>query len=530
MTGSGTQANPFKVTTMSDFVTAIESNSAYVELASDIDAKDWVPTANHQYILACNQIDGKGYAIKNLHADSSQYSIGIMFRLSSYNTTGVMKNLHWLNVYLNGVTFFITANSSGYGWAITDCTFQMELNNGRFLQQDYTGSTFTHCGICLYAVGDSTDVMTGSDASSACTFDTCSLEITGTCNYKIFTGQLFNSHLTGEITILNPNSSGGNLAPITVFNQGDYRYAASVIDMTVHCSQTWHCWASNTFALASLVVNMDHLEHCELQGATNQFISATTTQMNNATWLQNQDFDVSTASVGFVWHDWLINNGNTRVTQVDYAGHGTTFPFIVDGTTNQLIVNFDAVTPNAYWSTQPYTETQNGTYYFNATSLHRYKITIQSAMEIGMVPGAVFWRNGTEWGASASWSAATQSETYSAVFQAPDNTVRLSLQLQGVNRSNFTIAGSSAINNVTIIRYSDWVVVDGKLINQGVPEVPIMGSFCNDVNLSHIDIPASVKYIGPYAFSKTLLTHVKIASDCTYFSTSFPDGCIIENW
>ena len=54
------------------------------------------------------------------------------------------------------------------------------------------------------------------------------------------------------------------------------------------------------------------------------------------------------------------------------------------------------------------------------------------------------------------------------------------------------------------------------------------GAFMNAVNLAYVSIPESVKYIGTKAFRYTALTKVKIASDCTYFPNSFPDGCHVE--
>lgn len=61
-----------------------------------------------------------------------------------------------------------------------------------------------------------------------------------------------------------------------------------------------------------------------------------------------------------------------------------------------------------------------------------------------------------------------------------------------------------------------------------LPEVPLLGAFANAVNLKTVRIPETVKTIGRYAFRNTQLTSVTIASDCEYYDTSFPDGCIIN--
>lgn len=53
------------------------------------------------------------------------------------------------------------------------------------------------------------------------------------------------------------------------------------------------------------------------------------------------------------------------------------------------------------------------------------------------------------------------------------------------------------------------------------------GAFKDCTSLESIEIPQSVKYIGPNAFENTALTQVVLASDCKYYSTSFPVNCEI---
>lgn len=61
-----------------------------------------------------------------------------------------------------------------------------------------------------------------------------------------------------------------------------------------------------------------------------------------------------------------------------------------------------------------------------------------------------------------------------------------------------------------------------------MPDRPLLGAFANATQLIRASIPQSVKKIGAEAFRNTQLTSVTIASDCTYFPTSFPDGCVVN--
>ena len=66
------------------------------------------------------------------------------------------------------------------------------------------------------------------------------------------------------------------------------------------------------------------------------------------------------------------------------------------------------------------------------------------------------------------------------------------------------------------------------IINNNYRECEALGAFANATQLKRVEIPRSVKSIGAEAFRNTLLTSVTIASDCTYSSTSFPEGCVIN--
>lgn len=77
-----------------------------------------------------------------------------------------------------------------------------------------------------------------------------------------------------------------------------------------------------------------------------------------------------------------------------------------------------------------------------------------------------------------------------------------------------------------------WRLVDDILVNGLLPEplVDDQGAFNKCLNLVYVEIPESVKSIGRYSFRETALSSVKIASDCTYYETSFPAGCTIKHY
>ena len=57
-----------------------------------------------------------------------------------------------------------------------------------------------------------------------------------------------------------------------------------------------------------------------------------------------------------------------------------------------------------------------------------------------------------------------------------------------------------------------------------------LGAFEDAASLASVRVPITVKAIGRTAFAGTALKRVKIAADCTYEETSFPEGCVIERY
>ena len=66
------------------------------------------------------------------------------------------------------------------------------------------------------------------------------------------------------------------------------------------------------------------------------------------------------------------------------------------------------------------------------------------------------------------------------------------------------------------------------VITMRLTTVLVLGAFENAEKLRKIVIPESVKKIGARSFLGTDLKSIKIASDCEYSESSFPEGCKIE--
>lgn len=358
--------------------------------------------------------------------------------------------------------------------------------------------------------------MTGdySDTSSFI-FDTCSIEINGDVSHYIFCGQLVNSRLSGNVTLLN-----GGYSAISIYNQGDQSYPNSVIDMTVECSSAWNVYNYSSYAETGLLINTSRLQNATLTGATGIFIACDDEEMVDSEWLLDEGFDVGEISTSFSWHDWLMNGNSVRVTSVQ-DNNGNSIPFTVDGS-NDTFLSTVTLNNNGYCYSYPQVTPQGNVYNISVNSYHKYKLKLTGTFTNELIPIASIYRNGE----SYLWSFAGLE----GVFTTPDSTSTLTLALGVINHTGNTVTGDFTFTNVELTQFSYWAVVNGKLVNPSLPDIPILGAFCNARNLTKIEIPATVKKIGRYAFTNTQLNSVTIASDCTYYDTSFPVGCVINTY
>lgn len=89
------------------------------------------------------------------------------------------------------------------------------------------------------------------------------------------------------------------------------------------------------------------------------------------------------------------------------------------------------------------------------------------------------------------------------------------------------------INDILTPPYpaSFWYLDDkGKLETSLLPDSLPLGAFARCTSFSKIVIPEATKSIGEESFTETALLDVTIAEDCSYYPTSFPEGCEIKHY
>lgn len=189
MTGSGTQANPYIVSTWSDFITAATiSTDTYIEFVPNtvIDLNNVQPEGFSSALSLAGHIDGKNSVIKNLVVND-QY--GRIFAVSGLD----MKNISFLN--MRGSRKIFERRMSTSSLTLYKCQFSGRLDNPDNIIYMSRGSC-SRCSFTLEVHG-SGNVRFNWDRDYSVQY--CRIDISGTNtgNY-IDIGNVNNCYITGK--------------------------------------------------------------------------------------------------------------------------------------------------------------------------------------------------------------------------------------------------------------------------------------------------------------------------------------------
>lgn len=162
MTGTGTQADPYIPTTLTEWLTAAGTNGAYVAMDSDINAADdpeYTGELSSQIAFNCYSMDGRDHTIRGITVRAGS------FLVKSSSGSSYIKNIYMLDMahkkgnnnaylmrggniyqYIDFNNVRLSAKISVDGGAV-DIGFRINLTNCA-INVEYDGVGF--CGIALF--------------------------------------------------------------------------------------------------------------------------------------------------------------------------------------------------------------------------------------------------------------------------------------------------------------------------------------------------------------------------------------------
>lgn len=203
MTGTGTQTDPYIITTAEDLY-QMESlgvgGNKYFSLGNDIDfndtayAESFIPIPMRFYVF-----DGCGYAIRNIrysNPSGAAYALKLL-SVSLAGNTMTMKNVRFENIYLSGNTAHVfSGDSAGGTLSVTNCSFSANLTP----TSEVTNGTYGTAGLM-------------NDCARIISYDLCSFRIAANLKavYPILgAGSVNRSQFILDMNIVEASDAAGN--------------------------------------------------------------------------------------------------------------------------------------------------------------------------------------------------------------------------------------------------------------------------------------------------------------------------------
>lgn len=506
MTGDGTKANPYVVSTWSELMTVLPQENTYAVLGNDIDMRNEIIT-NSRVVLACD-FDGQNHSIKNVYLSNENLQNAELFFMYYANS---FRNVKFENWYVKGRNIF--SGDSSYPTyrqmpILENFLFSGELvEQGRLISLYSTMHVPTFKKSSIFIIAQNIGAAIEAQQSYKPIFEDSKIEIYGECNRTILSATLNNSHLLGNVK-LSGDTSQKNAIEIDS-SQNSYQ---SLIDLRVEAEDNW----TASFNGSKLLVETDLLSNVTTSGT---FIACTLLEKNDTTFLASHGFILGDVLTDFSWHNYLASldragwwDDNAQYVDCPYSIGNDKFTITVTNLPSERTTN-----------TEPYLDWQSATVYFTAEPYQKYKFVFDAVLPDEVAPRYSVYSDGV--GDNDHRRSGIGEET---IIDSFNDTSQFSLQVGIRNQTANPISGTYTIDNLTIYKHSSWEIVNGALTNADIPSANPIGAFCNCVSLSAVSIPRSVKKIGRFSFKNTRLANVIIARDCEYYSTSFPDGCAVN--
>lgn len=127
MSTSGTEQNPYIVTTWAELVSKAAENGKYTKLGNDIDAMAEFPNGNIPQLVVKGNVDGDGHTINGVYNTESKTVIAF-----NASEVGILENTNFTNV--NTSYSLINGISTQDNVIMRNCKFGGKMQDGYILQ------------------------------------------------------------------------------------------------------------------------------------------------------------------------------------------------------------------------------------------------------------------------------------------------------------------------------------------------------------------------------------------------------------
>lgn len=252
ITGTGTQADPYIVTTFAELMAKTHEEGKYVKLGNSINMNNEYPDGfdDTTFAILCTELDGDGYSISNIRIKPGVSGLNRFLYITKEST---IKNINFKNIYLTDDQSFDDVNVKYYvhftGPTYVNCTFSGALycSSSSYLTYLIRGKNrFSKCSFNVYFYGSYTTIQP-SDNMADCTFEECDINFHKESSSQYAYIKIVNSNVTGQVEGLYVlNNSSYSIIDANV----NSLYSQSTVTLVI-CNADKVSWSQNVITRVS---------------------------------------------------------------------------------------------------------------------------------------------------------------------------------------------------------------------------------------------------------------------------------------
>lgn len=173
--GSGTQQDPWLITTYAELVEKASESGEYLRIENDINITDEYPDGDFPALIIAADIEGNGKKISNWYRTNGDGCIGVT------GTTSQVRNLSFANIYFKSSSSNPFIGLSGYNpnYHFVNCEFRGILFRALFDAYEGNGSTCNFSSCSFYINSKYSYAAIVADAYRKIGMRYCYIKVTG---------------------------------------------------------------------------------------------------------------------------------------------------------------------------------------------------------------------------------------------------------------------------------------------------------------------------------------------------------------
>lgn len=276
VTGTGTQADPFVVTTYSELVNTASTVGSYIKVGNNINITDEYPDGDMPPLVVRSAIDGDNKTITNWYARYTQNSNNV---ISVYNTA-VIRNLNLQNIYAilsSSRGFVANADSNDDTYCFENCNISGVILSGSFFHGYYCKYLMKDCSVNLLFKNSAKFISISQAYMKDAEINNCYVKLKSESNTYLFNSSASSASNLGRDSYYEIDQAAFGISSSFIFSN-------CVFDITTNSTFTFNI---NDSSASPSIINTTKAPNCTPQ---NKLLGVTAENWLNTEYL---------ASIGF---------------------------------------------------------------------------------------------------------------------------------------------------------------------------------------------------------------------------------------